>query len=877
MNRIVKTLGLLTGACVLGMMAAGAQSGRAAEGEVSSVPAAWDVRELAGALLSQVGRPDAPGEVLFRDDFSADKAEERWNLGGWTIVELPEGGGRCVTDQALPGGGYQVLTLKVPLPLRPGHPVAVYWRVRGVTPDSETVWIKAGFSGDKADAGGVMQVTSWQGRDWIENVVMMSDYAPEAATHLHLSFFLGLNRTATAQLDDIKVVDLYGAALESVAGRRAECARLARELEALAGQLGDGAPAAAWREAILRHCRRIVERLAQAAKLEPGQPESVRALAEAEIYLARFRGLLEALRRKEGAIGNGVVAYNTKAITSRMVRPQTVDLPVTDSAGRMRLMACPGEATSTSLVLWVPDELKGALPTATDLKGPAGVIPAATIDFKWVKCWHQGSSAPYSYAITQSKKTLIPELLLNDDDLVRVDRDKERTLLRLSFSEGDRYVDISEPAPWTEKYEYSGRPIAEFPVRDSARLLPADLPAGENKQVWLTMKVPDNAAPGRYTGMVRVEAGERRLAEIPMEIEVLPWRLPAPRTHYDSSREYTGGIYYWGRLDPEGTGRVGGYFWKTEQQLRAELRLLREHNVTAPALCSLDITAEEPYLRRHLAILREEGFGGTLYLGSSGTLVTRGLPTNGLEDLKALRERVRRFMGLAKEYGFTKVYFYGADEAGPDVFREMLPSYKLVREEGAEVFVSGSPGMAALAGPVLGIFNHNAPAAHGEVPGYHSHGTRVFNYGNPQSFCEDPEMWRRNYGLFNWRHDLDGACTYCFIDGGKCAWNDFDHIMRQLNWAYPTMDGVVGTLQLAGFREALNDVCYATKLRMVIEEVNRTGSPAEKEHAAAAAAWLKGLPLVYGGCSALGTPANIVDLDGVRAEMVQWIRRLHRD
>jgi len=294
-------------------------------------------------------------------------------------------------------------------------------------------------------------------------------------------------------------------------------------------------------------------------------------------------------------------------------------------------------------------------------------------------------------------------------------------------------------------------------------------------------------------------------------------------------------------------------------------------------LCSLDITAEEPYLLRHLAILREEGFVGTLCLGSSGSLVTRGLPTNGPEDLKALRERVRRFMGLAKEYGFTKVYFYGADEAGPDVFREMLPSYKLVREEGAEVFVSGSPGMAALAGPVLGIFNHNAPAAQGEVPGYHSHGTRVFNYGNPQSFCEDPEMWRRNYGLFNWRHDLDGACTYCFIDGGKCAWNDFDHIMRQLNWAYPTMDGVVGTLQLAGFREALNDVRYATKLRMLIEEVNRTGSAAQKEQAAAAAAWLKGLALVYGGCSALGTPANIADLDGIRAEMVKWIGQLSRN
>jgi hypothetical protein len=406
-----------------------------------------------------------------------------------------------------------------------------------------------------------------------------------------------------------------------------------------------------------------------------------------------------------------------------MVLPQTVDLPLGDPAGRVRLTACPGEIASGSLVLWAPDGLKGALPAATDLSGPAGVIPAATIDFKWVKCWHQGSTAPHWWH-RSLKRALIPELLLNDDDLVRVDRDKECTLLRLSFPEGDRYVDISEPAPWTGKYEWSGRSIAEFPVRDGARLLPADLPAGENKQVWLTSKVPDATPAGRYTGTVRVLAGEQKLAEIPIEVDVLPWRLPAPRTHYDSSREYTGGIYYWGRLDPEGTGRVGGYFWKNERQFRAELRLMREHNITAPALAGLDITAEEPYLRRHLAILREEGFGGTLYLSSSGNLVNkRGQPTTEPEDLKGLRERVRGFQGLAKEYGFTKVYFYGADEAGPDVFRQMLPSYKLVREEGGEVFTSGSPGMVSLAGPVLGVFNHNAPAAQGEVAGYHSRPT----------------------------------------------------------------------------------------------------------------------------------------------------------
>jgi len=41
--------------------------------------------------------------------------------------------------------------------------------------------------------------------------------------------------------------------------------------------------------------------------------------------------------------------------------------------------------------------------------------------------------------------------------------------------------------------------------------------------------------------------------------------------------------------------------------------------------------------------------------------------------------------------------------------------------------------------------------------------------------------------------------------------------------AYPTVDGVVGTLAIVGLREGLDDVKYATALRLAIGRAEREG------------------------------------------------------
>lgn len=46
--------------------------------------------------------------------------------------------------------------------------------------------------------------------------------------------------------------------------------------------------------------------------------------------------------------------------------------------------------------------------------------------------------------------------------------------------------------------------------------------------VWVTVKAPENAAPGEYTGVVTVTAGGVRPATMPLKVEVIDYLLPSP-------------------------------------------------------------------------------------------------------------------------------------------------------------------------------------------------------------------------------------------------------------------------------------------------------------------------------------------------------------
>ena len=80
----------------------------------------------------------------------------------------------------------------------------------------------------------------------------------------------------------------------------------------------------------------------------------------------------------------------------------------------------------------------------SDLAGPDGAaIPASAADFALVKVWFRaGGRWTTSWCGRTGRPELIPDLVLHDDDLVRVDEKGTNMFLRIDYPSGPAYVDI---------------------------------------------------------------------------------------------------------------------------------------------------------------------------------------------------------------------------------------------------------------------------------------------------------------------------------------------------------------------------------------------------------------------------------------------------
>jgi len=56
---------------------------------------------------------------------------------------------------------------------------------------------------------------------------------------------------------------------------------------------------------------------------------------------------------------------------------------------------------------------------------------------------------------------------------------------------------------------------------------PAEVPEGKAQAIWVSISVPPEAAPGTYKGSVTIQAEGMEPKAVPVEVEVVDWRLPA--------------------------------------------------------------------------------------------------------------------------------------------------------------------------------------------------------------------------------------------------------------------------------------------------------------------------------------------------------------
>jgi len=241
------------------------------------------------------------------------------------------------------------------------------------------------------------------------------------------------------------------------------------------------------------------------------------------------------------------------------ILPETYPVPGV-STDEISVIVCAGEYEPASFVVRAVTNITKLTAEAGRLQGINGFIPGSNVDIRVVKCWYQDMGQGRCMLYSDSgRRVLVPELLLKDDSLVRVDRKTEDNYLKLRYPDGEKYVCISQKSG----IPGIGRDLKDFPVRDSSVLQPVDILPDSNKQFWLTIKVPEHTEPGIYTGKIELGAPNEEKKTLKLRVRVLPIKLSAP--YYSSS------IYYSGLLNI-----------KNKEQYRKEIENLAAHGVDNP-------------------------------------------------------------------------------------------------------------------------------------------------------------------------------------------------------------------------------------------------------------------------------------------------------
>ena len=573
-----------------------------------------------------------------------------------------------------------------------------------------------------------------------------------------------------------------------------------------------------------------------------------------------------------GSVSAQTMEYSVVPAMSSVKRLPTTEPTDGIKSGVLGFVLAKGEFEPASFVIKSNKSAKKVVLTPTDLKSDKGdVIPASAVDLKVLKVWYQGGTGWHSYFADATGKTQVPELLLNDETLIKVDDTTKDNYLRVTNTQGkSEYVWVSNPLEINVPFS-----VWRETVADAAKFQPFTLDANLWKQIWVTVEAP-KSAEGLYKGQIQVSIDGKAMQSIPVSVRVLPFELPLPMTNYDLNRVYYTSVYNGIRLN--NYLKSNGNDWKkAEARLRAEYKNLKRHNILnpmVPTAYNMAVGNEqemEKIFRLQLQIYKESGMDTSVlfdavrgipdyaYLSSADRslpLAEQKNPDYWAKEVLGGKRMVEEILGKD-----TVVYCFGWDEPGMGLLRAQRAPWKFLQENGLKTYSTAHGAHLLHAGYNEDFVNYGGYYSKEESAKWHAMGGRITSYANPHTGPENPDMVRRYHGMDLYLCDNDGTNNY-EIDGG---WNDFlgaDYNFRGFNWIYPGTVEPINTIQFEAFREAIDDVKYATLLRQLANKAIAS----------------KNMDEVYAGKLALQYLALLdgkkADLNTVRLEMINHIMRL---
>lgn len=510
-----------------------------------------------------------------------------------------------------------------------------------------------------------------------------------------------------------------------------------------------------------------------------------------------------------------------------LILPQTNAITETMISDLQVLLAA-GEYEAASFVIYAAEDLKNLELKVSPLKNDNKTLSKEAVDVRAVKCWYQSG---HGAKLEKDKRLLVPELLLHDDDLVRVDYEKKENFLKNVIDKDQiEYVPISTA---TSEHLANIRPL------DAKQLLPITIQKNSSKQFWITIHTPPNTAPGIYKYTISFNVKNTKLPTLNLSAHILPFRL-LETTETDEMIS----IFYRGRLNVNRQISIDTRE-KSPIQYVAEIENLKNHGIRYAPFYQ---TYNEQLLRNEIQMREKVG------------LTSQGLFLSCWAE-RPSAEAARKWTKFLAPLGYPNVYFF--EEPGVDYQQEKLVEktarYKATREAGGKVFSWYCPAHVddAMREQIDLAIGPNP----GEIEKIHRLRRKILRANLMPVDEQNIENFRRDHGLVRWQDKFDGVLCYCYQDHCRGhAWNDFDSSTRGFLYTYPTIDGVVDTLCWEAFREGIDDVRY---LKTLIQAINN--APVQKQQIAhEAREWINRLN------------AKKCILAETRAEITKWILKLNQ-
>ena len=524
-----------------------------------------------------------------------------------------------------------------------------------------------------------------------------------------------------------------------------------------------------------------------------------------------------------------------------------------EASAPVRICAAKDEFEPGSFLVYPLADLGKVTFTLTPFKTDDGkVFPADKLDLKVVKVWYQNKNGWYSYFGDTDFK-LCPELLLNDEDIIRVDTGKKANFARVTGPDGKvreqwinppRAMDRLDP----EKGGTNFRPMAPN-FKDAETLQPVLLEEGRFRNFFLTAHVTKDAVAGTYRGAVRLaDASGKALGEIPVALTVYPFELPAPKS-YQTRDDFLTLAYSYislGTLEHEN----GGSREQARKQLEVVLRDLSDHNQKMYWTHG-NIDTESRFTLR---TMKDVGMRTDIIAG--GIQVASGIPK---AEMEANARRQAAY--YQKTLGHNNFLLGFGDEPRASWILKQRPVFEAYQKAGFKFFIAGGKQVFDKAAHVYSWHNVARDPEDGEYAALWNKigGTHCAWYACMHIGPENPAFNRRQYGMAPYLAGYNATCNYAHHFG---PYNDDRTTYKPMVFAYGISSGVIDTIQWEGYREGNDDIRYATLLTSLARE----------------AAESKDLKTRYAGRLALQYVAVINreedDLNACRMEMAERILKL---